>query len=108
MKILAKLPKIYQNTIKKEIHNNTKVYYGKNNTDGESKNIDIYQDSKSVANIIDDIFALPTYSFNINLLIHTKEKIYDTSLIAKSKGAVITFDNDIIPIADIIKIEKKS
>lgn len=102
---MAKLPKIYQNTIQKEIHNNTKVYYGKSQE--EIKNKDVYEKREDIEKVIDEIFAQPTYSFNIGLFIHTKEKTYDTSLVAKSAGNIITFDNDIIPIKDIISIEKK-
>lgn len=105
---MPKLPKIYQNKIEKEINNNKKIYYGSRNESSISpKENSVVSNSEEIENLIDHIFSLPTYSFNIGLLIHTKEKIYDTSLIAKTKGSIITFDNDTIPIKDIIRIEKK-
>ncbi len=104
---MAKLPKIYQNTIEKEIHNNKKVYYGRSSEQSkvEHKN---QEEPKDVLDIIDEIFSLPTYSFNIPLSIYTKDKVYNTSLIAKSKNTVITFDNDVIILDDIVRIEKRS
>lgn len=103
---MAKLPKIYQNTIHKEINNNKKVYYG-----GKKEESEMVQENattkEEIENLIDDIFSLPTYSFNVPLLIHTKNKTYDTSLIAKTKGNILTFDNDIIPLSEITKIEKR-
>lgn len=106
---MAKLPKIYQNTIHKEIHNNRKVYYS-NHNEIEQKVLDpvVYESFYDIENLIDEIFSQPTYSFNIGLLIHTKDKTYDTSLIAKTRNSVITFDNDVIPIREITSIEKKS
>ena len=102
---MAKLPKIYQNKITKEIHNNKKVYYGKTNSEvPEQEGVRAEED---IEDFIDEIFALPTYSFNIPLTIYTKEKTYNTSLIAKTKGSVITFDNDVIPLSDITRIEKR-
>lgn len=103
---MAKLPKIYQNTIHKEINNNKKVYYGMKLE--ESGVVEESATTKEeIETLIDDIFSLPTYSFNIPLLIHTKNKVYDTSLIARRNNSLLTFDNDIIPLAEIIKIEKK-
>lgn len=102
---MPKLPKIYQNRIEKEINNNKKVYYGNSIT--SNKESIQKEENKDIETIIDDILSLPTYSFNINLLIHTKEKTYDTSLIAKTQNSIITFDNDKIPLEDIISIEKK-
>ncbi len=101
---MPKLPKIYQNKIDKEINNNKKIYYGEALS---KKKEDFYHDRREIEQVIDDIFKKPTYSFNTELLIYTKNKIYDTSLIAKTKGQVLTFDNDLIPISEIIKIEKK-
>jgi len=106
---MAKLPKIYQNTIHKEIHNNKKVYYSKGDSVNQATQSDVVSTtSYDIQKFIDEVFSMPTYSFNIPLFITTKEKTYDTSLIAKTRDRVITFDNDVIPIAEIISIRKKS
>ncbi len=102
---MAKLPKIYQNTIEKEIHNNKKVYYGRNSLEQIVR--DEAEEEQDVLEIIDEIFSLPTYSFNIPLSIYTKDKVYHTSLVAKSANTIITFDNDVIPIEDITRITKE-
>lgn len=105
---MPKLPRIYQNTIQKEIRNNEKVYYGKSSNKISVEKVDRFETYQEIENLIDEIFSLPTYSFNIPLQIYTENKVYQTSLIAKANGKVITFDNDIIPINQITKIEKKS
>ncbi len=103
---MPKLPPIYKNMIQKEIHNNEKVYYGKENNKTLTPKKVTANKKEEIESFIDEIFNKPTYSFNIPLKIYTKDNTYDTSLIAKANGKVITFDNDIIPIADIITIEK--
>ena len=102
---MAKLPKIYKNTIDKEIHNNKTVYYG--TKEEKASSFQTFEEEKNIQKVIDEILNMPTYSFDIPLRIHTKDKIYDTSIVAKSNGTILTFDNDKIPINSIQKIEKK-
>jgi len=104
---MKKLPKIYQNKIEKELHNNKKVYYSQNNEQEIVNEERLEEEKRSALEVIDEVFSLPTYSFNIPLSIYTKDKVYHTSLIAKSRGHIITFDNDMIPIDEITHIEKR-
>ena len=48
------------------------------------------------------------YAYNIPVTIKTSTQTYETSLIAKTSNNIITLDNNIIPISDIIdfKINK--
>ena len=50
---MAKLPKIYQNTIHKEIHNNRKVYYS-NHNEIEQKVLDpvVYESFYDIENFV--------------------------------------------------------
>lgn len=98
---MKKLPKIYQNTINKNINNNKKVCY--------LKNIDEYQqESKSIEDTLDTIFNGMGYAYNIPVVITTKNKVYNTSLISKTKDNIITLDNDVISLSEVldIKIDK--
>ncbi len=61
-----------------------------------------------INNVIDNIFNTTGYAFNIKVIIETKDKIYDTSLIAKRNGYILTLDNDRINIDDIISIKRKN
>ena len=62
---------------------------------------------KSITEILNEVFNGIGYSFNIPLFITTNNKVYETSLIAKSKNYVITIDNDTILINDIKAISYK-
>lgn len=92
---MKKLPSIYKNEINKKIKNNREVTY-------------IKEEKQNINEIIDSIFNGLGYSYNIPLIITTKNKVYETSLISRSKTNINTLDNDSIPINEIINIERKS
>ncbi len=93
---MKKLPNIYQNNLTKEIFNNKKNCYC------EKK-----REEPQIDNIINEVFSTLGYPYNIQLEIKTKEKSYDTSLIAKTKTSLITIDKETIPISEVISIQKK-
>ena len=105
MIIIRKLPKIYQNDINKKINNNKKTYHLKYNNNEEVSTV---MNNEDVNKVIDSIFNTTGYAFNINVIIKTSNKTYDTSLIAKRNGYILTLDNDRIRIDDIISIKRKN
>ena len=114
---MKKLPKIFQNDLSKIINNNKSVCYLKNENDKVVENTKIKETKetthhennlKEITNILDKIFNGLGYSYNIPLEIKTSDKIYNTSLIAKTNNNVITIDNEIIPINNIIDITIKN
>ena len=50
---------------------------------------------------IKKLFKSSRYIFNINVLIKTDKKDYDTKIAGKVKNSLVTVDNDIIPIIEI-------
>lgn len=61
----------------------------------------------SVKKQLDEIFSGLVYPYNISVEIITKDKKYDTSIIARTKDHILTLENHIIPIKEIISIKKK-
>ena len=97
---MKKLPKIYQNQIKKNICNNKLSCFV------ETKKINnIEEETHDIS--LDEIFSGLGYSYNIPVIITTKENEYKTSLIARTKRNIITIDNEVIPLSEIISIKKK-
>lgn len=92
---MKKLPSIYKNEINKKIKNNREVTY-------------IKEEKQNINEIIDSIFNGVGYSYNIPLIITTKDKVYETSLISRNNTKINTLDNQSIPISEIITIERKS
>lgn len=93
---MKKLPKIYKNEINKNITNNKNYCYLQN----EKRNT-----TSSLEEKINDIFSGIGYSYNIPVTIKTKDKVYNTSLVSKTKNNLVTLDNEIIKIDDIISLE---
>ena len=97
-----KLPKVFANKIEKST--NEKVYYSKNEERSETK--PKIKDSKTVYQKIDNIFNSYDYVYKADVEIITKEGKYKKTIIGKSKGHLVTLENELIPILDIIDIKK--
>lgn len=97
---MKKLPEIYKNNINKKISNNKKVCYLKNINEKEE-----VIENNDIEDVLSKIFSGLGYSYNIPVLIETKTNKYETSLITKTKRNLVTIDNDIIPINEIINIK---
>lgn len=97
---MKKLPELYKNNDMHPKNNNKKVCYLNNEEVRNNSKTDILQE-------LDSIFNSLGYSYNIPIIIETKNDKIHTSLVTKSKNYVITIDNQTIPISDIINIEKE-
>ncbi len=95
---MKKLPKLYKNEITKNISNNKKYCYLQN------ENV---KEDKTITEKIENIFNGIGYSYNIPVTIKTKDKEYNTSLVSKTKNNLVTLDNEIIKIEDILSLEIK-
>lgn len=89
-------PKVFQNNDNKKFTNNNDVFYSKNNNDVSTKNI--YQK-------INDIFSSPNYIYKANVEISLKDKIISKRIIGRNKDFLITMDNELIRINDILDIK---
>ena len=93
------LPKVFHNKIDKNFNNNRSVYYSNNNYT-EERTID----NRTVLQKINDIFSSPNYVYKANVEITLKDKKVTKRIIGRNKNYIITMDNDLIPISDIIDI----
>ena len=91
---MKKLPELYKNTNCKPRDNNRQVYYPTEQKKEKSK----------IEKELTSIFETLGYAYNIPVKIITKDKVYHTSLVTKTKENILTIDNEIIAIKDIIDI----
>jgi len=98
------LPKVFHNKIDKKINNNKDVFYSSSNKNDRS--IDS-QDSKTIIQKINEIFASPNYVYKANVEITLKDKKINKRIIGRNKNYIITMDNMLIPITDIIDIKSQ-
>lgn len=98
---MKKLPSIYKQSINKKFNNNNTVYYS------TTRNIEKKEDKFDPKEFIGSLFKEGGHIFNKALIIKTKDKIYDTSIIRSSEDYIYTLTEDSIRISDIISIERK-
>lgn len=85
------LPKIYKCQQNKNFANNESFFYG------EYRN-------KQKKVTVDELFKInEIYRTNVKLTL--KNKVIDKIIIGRTQNNLITYDNEIIPISEIIEIE---
>ena len=92
------LPKVFQNKIDKKINNNERVYYSNNKKEEVIAN-------KTILQKINEIFSSPNYIYKANVEITLKDKKVTKRIIGRNKNYIITMDNTLIPISDIVDIK---
>ena len=98
-----KLPKIFANKIDKKINNNESVYYDKNEVRNEQKN-----NTSSVFTVnqkINQIFSSARYVYKADVIITTKNGKMNKRIIGRNRNELITMDNEVINVNDILDIE---
>lgn len=85
------IPKVFQNKVATPIDNNNKVFYGENNETRSSVTVD-------------DLFR-PNEIYRTNVKITLKDRVLEKKIIGRTQNNLITIDNEIIPILDIVEIK---
>ena len=95
------LPKVFHNKIDKKFSNNRSVYYSSNSLNDE------IVDTRTIKQKINDIFSSPNYVYKANVDITLKDKKITKRIIGRNKDYIITMDNDLIPISEIVDIQSQ-
>lgn len=106
-----KLPGVYANKIEKKIENNKKIDYSskeseERNTERESKiEAAIRSTEKNINQKLNDIFNSPRYVYKAEVEIKMKDRTIVKKIIGQNQNQLITLDNELIPISDIVDID---
>ena len=73
----------------------------------QSTEEDIKKDTKNVYQKINDIFTSRNYIYKADVIIETRQGKLSKRVIGKNKDHLITSENELIPISDIIDIYKE-
>lgn len=107
-----KLPHVFANKLEKEFKNNEKIYYSnmtnnsnsnpgvKAETETRSKNNNLNVNQK-----INNIFNSNRYVYKADVNITTKSGVLNKKIIGQNSLYLITIDNELIPISDILDID---
>lgn len=101
------LPGIFTNKINKKMDNNDRVVVTKQNDELLEKNKKNSIFEKNINQKIQDIFNSPKYVYKAEVLITMKDKIVTKKIVGKNNNNLITIENELISISDIIDIEFK-
>lgn len=103
-----KLPGIYANKVDKSRGNNAKVAYGASTEKREESKKDRQSNaSTSGMNInqkLHNIFNSTRYVYKADVTIVTKNETLNRKIIGQNNTHLITIDNELIPISDIVDI----
>jgi len=103
-----KLPKVFANAIDKKLSNNETVYYEKKEDRGierETKKTNGLSDSFNLNQKINKIFGSSRYVYKADVDITLKDGKVSKRIIGRNKNELITMDNELIKISDIIDID---
>lgn len=104
-----KLPKMYANAIDKKIGNNNEVFYSNKEQLREvvDESQGEYNIEKNINQKLRDIFNSPNYVYKADVEIKLKDKTITKKIIGKNKTHLITLDNELIPMTEIVDIKRK-
>ena len=102
------LPKVFANSIDKKITNNESVYYEKSDRqviEKEEPKKSLLSDSFNINQKINRIFGSSRYVYKADVDITLKNGKVSKKVIGRNKNELITMDNELIKIADILDID---
>lgn len=104
-----KLPGVFANKISKNASHNNSVSYTSSTNDNvvrESKEeVSPKVDTQNVNQKINSIFSSTRYVYKADVDITLKDKVIKRKIIGKNSIHLITLDNELIPISDIVDIK---
>ena len=99
-----KIPKVFVNQINKKLNNNENVYYSKE----ERSTVNEEKKEMLEGNIhqkLNRIFNSPKYVYKADVEIKLKDRTVKKRVVGKNGNYLITIENELIPIQDIIDID---
>ena len=108
--MVKKLPSVFANKNVKGNGNNEKVFYS--NYDRDAGNDVVASGdkrfSKNINQKLNDIFNASNYIYKADVEIVLRDKTVVKRIVGRNSTHLITMDNELIPIVDVVDIKKKS
>ena len=100
-----KLPGVFANNISKDAAHNKNVSYGLEEEKINNKILDKVPNDLNINQKINAIFNSPRYVYKADVTITLKNETIKRRIIGRNSIHLITIDNELIPIGDIVDIE---
>lgn len=108
-----KLPGVFKNPIDHHVKNNKNYFYLNKEDEEPKKETELTREEKvrqelfgtNVKQKINQIFHASNYIYKADVEVTLKDKTITTKVIGKNNHSLITFDNTLIPIDEIVDIK---
>ena len=106
-----KLPGVFPGKVKKNSGNNKRVFYSekeeKNNpvVEKNKKEKNMLKYKKNINQKINEIFRSKSYIYKADVEISLKDETVSKRIVGKNNKYLITIENELIPISDILDIK---
>ena len=101
-----KIPKVFANKVESD-GNNERVYHSTDKAVVDKKEVSKFSFEKNINQKINDIFNSSSYIYKADVLIKLKDESVSKRIVGRNSTHLITMDNELIPISDIIDIKMK-
>lgn len=101
-----KLPNVFVNLNDDINDNNVSYYYSKNGKNSLQKKEDFTNRIK-INKKIDELFNSTKFVYKLPVIINLEDERIDTIIVYKNKNQLVTMDNRVIKVEDILDIEEK-
>ena len=102
-----KLPGIYANKVGGNIGNNKQVFYSNDREIGDRGSETMTKIEKNINQKINEIFNSTNYIYKADVELRLKSGTVNKRIVGKNAVHLITIENELIPIADILDIKRK-
>lgn len=102
-----KLPKIYANKIERKAGNNEDVYCSFDDKEERTVSAPSKLKGKNVNQKLNEIFNSANYIYKADVKLTLKDGIVTKRIVGRNSTHLITIDNELIPITDVVDIERK-
>ena len=103
-----KLPKVFANKIEKPLKNNETVFYDRSEekkVEQKEEKSNQFSSRLTINQKINQIFGSSRYVYKADVIITTKDGNLNKKIIGRNRNELITMDNEVIPISEIMDIE---
>ncbi len=101
-----KLPKVFANKIDKEAGNNENIYYSHDSKEERNAKEKPKLKGKNINQKLNEIFNSSNYIYKADVKLVLKDGTVHKRIVGRNSTHLITIDNELIPLTDIVDIEK--
>lgn len=101
-----KLPKVFANKIEGKAGNNEDVYCSFDIKEDRTAEAPSKLKGKNVNQKLNEIFNSSSYIYKADVKLTLKDEVVTKRIVGRNATHLITIDNELIPLTDIVDIEK--